>query len=86
MPKNIPTPNTHTLMTLKNLRIGPNDQLLVPLNNNLHEAIRFWYARFIKRSIGLETKLVKIEDLVLHDKVIKVWVCDITKPIKMTRN
>ncbi len=86
IPKNIPTPNTHIVMTLKNLGIGPNDQLLVPFNNNLHEAIRFRYARFIRRSIGLETKLVETKDLVFHDKVIKVWVCDITKPIKMTRN
>ncbi len=80
--KTYPHPHTHTLMTLKNLRNGPNDQLLVPFNNNLHEAIKFWYARFIRRSIGVETKLVETKDLMLHDKVIKVWVCDITKPMK----
>ncbi len=38
------------------------------------------------QSRGLETKLVETEDLVLHDKVIKVWVCDITKLVKMIRN
>lgn len=66
--------------------MGPNDQLLVPFNDNLHEAIRFWCARFIRRSRGLETKLAETEDLVFHDKVIKVWLCNMTKLIKMTRN
>ncbi len=47
IPKNTPAPNTHTLMNLENLGMGPNDQLLVPFNDNLHEAIQFWCA--IKR-------------------------------------
>jgi hypothetical protein len=63
-----------------------NNQLLVPFNNNLHEAIKFWYARFTSRSKGIETKLIEIWDLRLHDKVIKVWVCNITMKVKMTKN
>jgi hypothetical protein len=73
-------------MTLKNLGMSLNDQFLIPFNDNLHEAIKFWCARFIRRLRGLETKLAETKDLVLHDKVIKVWVCDITKLVKMTKN
>jgi hypothetical protein len=39
IPKNKPT--IHIEMTLKNLRVVINNQLLVPFNNNLHEAIKF---------------------------------------------
>jgi hypothetical protein len=73
-------------MTLKNLGMDPYDQLLTTFNNHLHDAIRFWYARFIRSPKILETKLFEIEDLVFHDKLIKIWVYDITKLVKMTKN
>jgi hypothetical protein len=78
--------NTHIQMTLKNLRVVINNQLLVPFNNNLHEAIKFRYARFTSGSKGLETKPIETWDVGLHDKAIKVWVCDITMKDKMTKN
>jgi len=57
--ENKPTPNIHTQMTLENLRMDPSNQFLVPFNSNLHEAIRFQYARFTRRSKGLKTKPVE---------------------------
>jgi hypothetical protein len=59
IPKNKPTTNTHIQMTLKNLKVVVNNQLLVPFNNNLHEVIKLRYARFTSRSKGLETNQLK---------------------------